>query len=103
MHDSITIAEVGSIVKVSGSRMATPFGPRQSRQHTDEDAEQEADQHQRSDLPRQQDAKPWNSSESASMVLAVPRSRGRFERPLGMMTSNAISKVTNMITRKGSS
>src|SRR5947209_2157253 len=27
MHDSITIAEVGSIVKVSGSRIATPFGP----------------------------------------------------------------------------
>src|SRR6266567_8537011 len=27
MHDSITIAEVGSMVKVSGSRMATPFGP----------------------------------------------------------------------------
>src|SRR5260221_5834753 len=27
MHESITIAEVGSIVNVSGSRMATPFGP----------------------------------------------------------------------------
>src|ERR1044071_1756530 len=27
MQDSITMAEVGSIVKVSGSRMATPFGP----------------------------------------------------------------------------
>src|ERR1035438_10215749 len=27
MQDSITIAEVGSIVKVSGSRIATPFGP----------------------------------------------------------------------------
>src|SRR4051794_3981358 len=27
MHDSITIAEVGSMVKVSGSRMATPLGP----------------------------------------------------------------------------
>src|SRR3954467_1184419 len=27
MQDSITIAEVGSMVKVSGSRMATPFGP----------------------------------------------------------------------------
>src|SRR5262245_52393351 len=27
MHDSITMAEVGSIVKVSGNRMATPFGP----------------------------------------------------------------------------
>src|SRR5205085_10799598 len=27
MHDSITIAEVGSMVKVSGSRIATPFGP----------------------------------------------------------------------------
>src|SRR5215475_10091213 len=27
MQDSITMAEVGSIVKVSGSRIATPFGP----------------------------------------------------------------------------
>src|SRR5450631_1041980 len=27
MHDSITIAEVGSMVKVNGSRIATPFGP----------------------------------------------------------------------------
>ncbi|MGY3074741.1 hypothetical protein ACVWZZ_001112 [Bradyrhizobium sp. LM6.10] len=27
MQDSITIAEVGSIVKVSGSRIATPLGP----------------------------------------------------------------------------
>src|ERR1700722_425954 len=27
MHDSITMAEVGSMVKVSGSRIATPFGP----------------------------------------------------------------------------
>src|ERR1700704_253386 len=27
MQDSITIAEVGSMLKVSGSRIATPFGP----------------------------------------------------------------------------
>src|ERR1700692_1630632 len=27
MHTSITMAEVGSMVKVSGSRIATPFGP----------------------------------------------------------------------------
>src|SRR5581483_10645849 len=27
MHDSITMAVVGSMVKVSGSRIATPFGP----------------------------------------------------------------------------
>src|SRR3978361_1170269 len=27
MQDSITIAEVGSMVKVSGNRIATPFGP----------------------------------------------------------------------------
>src|SRR5260370_27918079 len=27
MNDSITIADVGSMVNVSGSRMATPFGP----------------------------------------------------------------------------
>ena|SRR5205823_3588841 len=27
MHESITIAEVGSIENVSGNRIATPFGP----------------------------------------------------------------------------
>src|SRR3954470_16940764 len=27
MHDSMTMAEVGSIVKVSGKRIATPLGP----------------------------------------------------------------------------
>src|ERR1700712_4488058 len=27
MQDSITIAEVGSMLKVSGNRIATPFGP----------------------------------------------------------------------------
>src|SRR6516164_65839 len=27
MHESITIADVGSMVNVSGRRMATPFGP----------------------------------------------------------------------------
>src|SRR5436190_19304813 len=27
MHESITIAEVGSIVNVSGNSIATPFGP----------------------------------------------------------------------------
>ena len=27
MHDSMTIADVGSIVNVSGNRIATPFGP----------------------------------------------------------------------------
>src|SRR5439155_17217063 len=27
MHDSITMADVGSMVKVSGKRIATPFGP----------------------------------------------------------------------------
>src|SRR3979409_626453 len=31
MQDSITIAEVGSMVKVSGSRIATPFGPPRPR------------------------------------------------------------------------
>src|SRR3977135_3070518 len=27
MHDSITMAEVGSMLNVSGNRIATPFGP----------------------------------------------------------------------------
>ncbi len=68
MHDSITIADVGSIVNVSGSRIATPFGPPRPGQHADEDAEHEADQHQRQDLPRHQDRE------------AVEQQRERFHR-----------------------
>jgi hypothetical protein len=43
------------MVKVSGSKIATPFGPPSPLQHADEDAEHQPDHHQRKDFPRQQD------------------------------------------------
>ena len=107
MHDSITIADVGSIVKVSGSRIATPFGPPRPGQHADEDAEHEADHHQRQDLPRQQDGKAVQQeiegfhrelSDLRSRLDGLAAERAASSGPLGMMTSNAISNVTNMMS-----
>ena len=53
MHDSITMAEVGDIVKVSGSRIATPLAPPRPGQHADQHAEDDADEHQ-ADVHRRQ-------------------------------------------------
>jgi hypothetical protein len=54
MQDNITIAEVGSIVNVSGSRIATPLGPPRPG---DEDAEHQAEHHQQQCFPGQQHGK----------------------------------------------
>ena len=45
-QDSITMAEVGDIVKVSGSRIATPLAPPRPGQHADQHPEDDADEHQ---------------------------------------------------------
>jgi hypothetical protein len=55
MHESITMAEVGSIVKVSGQQDRDPVGTAQAGKHAHEDAEREPDHHEREDLPREQD------------------------------------------------
>ncbi len=52
------IAEVGGIVNVSGSRIATPFGPAQARQHADDDAQHQADQHHQAVVPGHRDGEP---------------------------------------------
>src|SRR6185369_210875 len=82
MQESITIAVVGSIVKVSGRRMATPFGPPNPGSTPTK-------------MPSTspmiiidrifhviRTANPCSSSESASIVFRLV-SEGRFEWALG--------------------
>src|SRR3954451_17123947 len=81
MQDSITIAEVGSIVKVSGSRIATPLGPPRPGSTPTK---------MPSTSPRiikvmifqvMRTAKPCNSNPNASMTDFLAAER-RFERAL---------------------
>jgi hypothetical protein len=87
MHESITIAEVGDIVKVSGSRIATPLAPPEPGQHADQHAERDADEHQ-ADVHRRQDRRrsPAATSSVHPCELqdsgesgAHPRAAGRAE------------------------
>src|SRR4029434_4728605 len=81
MQDSITIAEVGSIVNVSGSRIATPLGPPRPGSTPTK---------MPSTRPRiikvmifqvMRTAKPCNSNPNASMTGFLAAER-RFERAL---------------------
>src|SRR6185312_2902112 len=81
MHDSITIAEVGSIVNVSGSRIATPLGPPRPGSTPTK---------MPSTRPRiikvmifqvMRTAKPCSSNPNASMT-GLLAAQGRFERSL---------------------
>ena len=94
MHDSITMAEVGSIVKVSGSRIATPFGPPRPGSTPTKMPSDQPEHHQRQRLPGQQDAE---AVAAGAECFHRPRSRSSASSgPFGMITSKAISKVTNM-------
>ena len=79
------IADVGGIVNVSGSRMATPFGPAQAGQHADDDAEHDADHHHAARCTGQRDGKPVEQSgqfiHGAVLRRASVAEQG-FERPL---------------------
>jgi hypothetical protein len=55
MQDSITMAEVGSIVKVSRQEDRNAVGAAKPRQHADEDAEHETQHHHKERLPAQKD------------------------------------------------
>src|SRR5260221_2150920 len=81
MHDSITIAEVGSMVKVSGRRIATPFGPpRPGSTPTKMPSTRPTIISDRI-LKVSNTSKPWSSRPSASMSPLEPEQG--FERPLG--------------------
>src|SRR6185436_700951 len=81
MHDSITIAEVGSIVKVSGSRIATPFGPPRPGSTPTKIPSTSPKIIKAMIFHVMRTAKPCNSSPNASMTSFLA-AQGRFERAL---------------------
>src|SRR5689334_11913913 len=80
MQDSITMADVGSIVKVSGSRMATPFGPPRPGNTPTKMPSTSPTIIRSSVFHVRRTAKPWIRRPNASIAIAsVPE--GRFQRP----------------------
>src|ERR1700751_1231065 len=84
MQDSITIADVGSIVKVSGSRIATPFGPPSPGSTPTKMPSTSPTIISASVFQVRSTAKPCTSRPKASILPpAAPLvAEGRFERPL---------------------
>src|SRR5258707_1728959 len=81
MHDSITIAEVGSIVKVSGSRIATPFGPPRPGNTPTKMPSTSPTIIRASIFHVSRTAKPCSKRPKASITIFLV-SEGRFERTL---------------------
>src|ERR1700704_2540501 len=81
MQDSITIAEVGSMVKVSGSRMATPLGPPRPGSTPTKMPSTSPIIIKVSLSQVISTWKPWNSSSNASIAGPASVAEGRFERP----------------------
>src|SRR6478672_7465158 len=79
MHDSITMAEVGSIVNVSGNRMATPFGPPSPGSTPTKMPSTRPTIIKDSVFQVRRTAKPWTRSEKASMASSIQQG---FKRPL---------------------
>src|SRR5215470_6770358 len=82
MHDSMTMAAVGSIVKVSGSSIATPFGPPSPGSTPTKMPRISPTIMSASVFHVSSTAKPWRSSVSASIVAAL-EAEYRFERTFG--------------------
>src|SRR5215831_15823379 len=83
MHDSITIAAVGSIVKVSGRRIATPFGPPRPGRTPTKTPRMSPTIISASVFQVSNTAKPWRSSVRASIVVSALEAERGLERPLG--------------------
>src|SRR5580698_9872273 len=82
MEDSITMAEVGSMVKVSGSRIATPFGPPRPGSTPTKMPSTRPTIISASVFQVSRTAKPCRSRPKASMTLTgLSVAEGRFERP----------------------
>src|SRR5437879_3326560 len=81
MQDSITIAEVGSMVKVSGSRIATPFGPPRPGNTPTKMPSTSPTIIRASIFHVSRTAKPCSKRPKASMAIFLV-SEGRFERAL---------------------
>src|SRR6266700_1534395 len=85
MQDSITMAEVGSIVKVSGSRIATPFGPPSPGSTPTKMPSTSPTIIKASVFQVSRTAKPCIKRPKASIYIKscdLSAAKGRFERPL---------------------
>src|ERR1700751_3586107 len=82
MQDSITIAEVGSIVKVNGSRIATPFGPPSPGSTPTKMSSTSPTIIRTSVFQVSRTAKPWTRRPNASIAAPALVAEGRFQRPL---------------------
>src|SRR3954462_12700001 len=85
MQDSITIAEVGSIVKVSGSRIATPLGPPRPGSTPTKMPSTRPTIIKSSVFHVSRTAKPCTSRPKASIIFGpvdLLVAEGRFKRPL---------------------
>ncbi len=99
MQDSITIAEVGSIVNVSGSKIATPFGPPRPGSTPTKMPSTSPNIISSNVFHVSSTAKPCIKRPSASIrsvLSAGQRPSAASSGPFGMMTSKATSKVTNI-------
>src|ERR1700742_1254290 len=80
MQDSITMAEVGSMVKVSGSRIATPLGPPSPGSTPTKMPSTSPTIMRARVLAVNRTWKPWKRSSNASMPARL-ETQGRLERP----------------------
>src|ERR1700675_540456 len=89
MHDSITIAEVGSIVNVRGSRIATPFGPPNPGSTPTKMPSRRPTSISASVFQVSRTAKPWSRRVNASIALELAGrypaliAEDRFDRSFG--------------------
>src|SRR3981189_377424 len=81
MQDSITMADVGSIVNVSGSRIATPLGPPSPGSTPTKMPSTSPIIIRASIFQLIRTAQPGRRRPNASMGLSLP-AEGRFERSL---------------------
>src|SRR5881397_415419 len=81
MQESITVAEVGSIVNVSGSRMATPFGPPSPGSTPTKMPSTRPTIISKSVFHVRRTANPWSRRPNASIAIALV-AESRFERAL---------------------
>ena len=89
------IAEVGGMVKVSGSRMATPLAPPSPGQHADDGAEDDADHRHEEVERRDRDLKAEEEVLDAHRFSSPSQASSG---PLGIGTRNHTSKTRKVTT-----
>src|SRR5258706_4364423 len=82
MHESITIADVGSIVKVRGNRIATPFGPPNPGSTPTKMPSTRPTSISDSVFHVSRTAKPWSRRVTASISKIPSATEKRFDRSL---------------------